>query len=91
MEQTSQRELRAIDPTWTIADLMARLAKALVGDGPAISLSSIPIDQVPSRVALVVSTSGSTGSAKEVALSAGAILASAKATNNYLKAQPGQV
>ena len=91
MEQTSQREIRAIDPTWTLADLMARLAKALVGDGSAISLSSISADQVPSRVALVVSTSGSTGSAKEVALSAGAILASAKATNNYLKAQPGQV
>ncbi|MEY2709957.1 MAG: hypothetical protein RL031_830, partial [Actinomycetota bacterium] len=26
MEQTSQREIRAIDPTWDLAELMARLA-----------------------------------------------------------------
>ena len=91
MDQTSQREIRAIDPTWTIADLMARLAKALDGDGPAIALSSIASSHVPSEIALVVSTSGSTASAKEVGLSAGAILASAKSTNNYLGAKPKDV
>jgi O-succinylbenzoic acid--CoA ligase len=91
MDQTSQREIRAIDPTWTIADLMARLAKALGGDGPAIALSSITSSHVPSEIALVVSTSGSTANAKEVALSAGAILTSAKSTNNYLGAKPGDV
>jgi len=91
MEQTSQREIRAIDPTWSLAEIMARLAKALVGDGPAISLTSIASTHVPSRIALVVSTSGSTASAKEVGLSAGAILASAKSTNTYLNASSGQV
>jgi O-succinylbenzoic acid--CoA ligase len=70
---------------------MARLAKALIGDGPAISLSPIATSHVPSRIALVVSTSGSTGDAKEVGLSAGAILTSAKSTNAYLNASPGQV
>jgi len=91
MEQTSQRDIRAIDPTWTLAEIITRLAKALAGDGPAIALSSIASSHGPSEIALVVSTSGSTGSAKEVGLSTDAILASAKATNKYLGAAPGQI
>jgi o-succinylbenzoate---CoA ligase len=91
MDQTSQREIRAIDPTWTIAEIVARLAKALDGDGPAIGLSSITSSHVPSEIALVVSTSGSSGNAKEVGLSADAILTSAKSTNAYFGAKPGQV
>jgi len=91
MEQTSQREIRAIDPTWTLAEIITRLAKALAGDGPAIALSSIASSHVPSEIALIVSTSGSTGSAKEVGLSTNAILTSAKATNKYLGAMPGQI
>ena len=29
MEQTSQRELRTVDPTWTLAELMAHLTHAI--------------------------------------------------------------
>jgi O-succinylbenzoic acid--CoA ligase len=90
MEQTSQREIRAIDPTWTIADITARLAKSFAGDGPAISLGPISVEVVPSQIAIVVSTSGSTGDAKEVGLSAAALLASAKATNKFFGASKGQ-
>ena len=90
MEQTSQREIRAIDPTWTIADITARLAKAFAGDGPAITLGPISGKTVPSEISLVVSTSGSTGDAKEVGLSAAALLASAKATNEFFGASTGQ-
>ena len=74
MEQTSQREIRAIDPTWDLAELMARLAKALIGDGSALALGSVSVAAAPDRVALVVNTSGSTGVAKEVGLSASALL-----------------
>ena len=91
MEKTSQRDIRAIDPTWTLAEIITRLAKALAGDGPAIALSSISSNRVSSEIALVVSTSGSTSIAKEVGLSPDAILASAKATNKYLGAVPGQI
>jgi O-succinylbenzoic acid--CoA ligase len=70
---------------------MARLAKALDGDGQAIALSSIGSSHVPSEITLVVSTSGTSGSAKEVGLSTNAILASAKSTNAYFGAKPGQV
>lgn len=90
MEQTSQREIRAIDPTWTIAEITARLAKALAGDGPAITLGLISAKTVPSEISLVVSTSGSTGDAKEVGLSAEALIASAKATNKFFGASTGQ-
>jgi O-succinylbenzoic acid--CoA ligase len=90
MEQTSQREIRAIDPTWSIAEISARLAKTLAGEGPAITLGSISVERVPSEIAVVVSTSGSTGDAKEVGLSAGAIFASAKATNKFFGASKGQ-
>ena len=90
MEQTSQREIRAIDPTWTIAEISARLAKALAGEGPAITLGPISVERVPAEIAVVATTSGSTGDAKEVGLSAGAIFASAKATNKFFGASKGQ-
>jgi O-succinylbenzoic acid--CoA ligase len=90
MEQTSQREIRAIDPTWTIADITARLAKALAGEGQAITLGPISTKTVPSEISLVVSTSGSTGDAKEVGLSAAALVASARATNKFFGASAGQ-
>ena len=91
MEQTSQREIRAIDPTWSLAELMARLAKALVSDGPAIALGSVSVEKAPQRVALIVNTSGSTGAAKEVGLSASALLESAKSANKFVGAKPGQI
>lgn len=91
MEQTSQREIRAIDPTWSLAELMARLAKALVSDGPAIALGPVTVEKAPPRVALIVNTSGSTGQAKEVGLSASALLESAKSANKFLGAKPGQI
>jgi O-succinylbenzoic acid--CoA ligase len=91
MEQTSQREIRAIDPTWDLAELMARLAKALASDGPAISLGPVSVETAPARVALIVNTSGSTGIAKEVGLSASALLESAKSANKFVGAKPGQI
>ena len=90
MEQTSQRKIRAIDPTWTIAEITARLAEALAGDAPAITLGPISVETVPHEIAIVVSTSGSTGEAKEVGLSAQALFASAKATNKFFGASKGQ-
>jgi len=89
MEQRSQREVRTVDPTWNLSELMARIAKALVSDGPALSLSPIASESVSARTALVVSTTGSSGAAKEIGLSASALLASARASNKFLGAQAG--
>jgi O-succinylbenzoic acid--CoA ligase len=68
---------------------MARIAKALVSDGPALSLIESSMETVPARTALVVTTTGSSGVAKEIQLSAGALLASAKASNKFLDADFG--
>jgi O-succinylbenzoic acid--CoA ligase len=68
---------------------MARIAKALVSDGPALSLIQSSMETVPARTALVVTTTGSSGVAKEIQLSAGALLASAKASNKFLSAEFG--
>jgi len=89
MEQRSQREVRPVDPEWNLSEIMARLAKALVSDGPALSLTPIAAESVSPRTALVVSTTGSSGVAKEIELSATALLASAKSSNKYLGAEPG--
>lgn len=90
MEQRShQREVRQVDPAWSVSELMARIAKALVSDGPALALTPISQSSLPSRIALVVTTTGSSGVAKEVALSGSALLASAKASNKYLGAEFG--
>lgn len=89
MEQRSQREVRSVDPMWSLSELMARIAKALVSDGPALSLSPTSTATVSSRTALLVSTTGSSGSAKEIGLSASALLSSARASNKFLSAEFG--
>lgn len=89
MEQNAQRELRTVSPGWTVSELMARIAKALVSDGPALAFSPTSHTYVPSRVSLVLATTGSSGLVKEVGLSASALLTSARAANNYLAADFG--
>lgn len=90
MENSSQRALLTLAES-PIPEVMVNLAAALVGTGPALSFGPVNQSHVPSAVALVVETSGSTGGPKEVGISAKAILASAKASNEYLGAKFGQV
>ena len=90
MEQRShEREVRTVDPAWNLSELMARIAKALVSDGPALSLTAIDAQTVPSKTALVVTTTGSSGIPKQIGLSASALLTSAKASNKFLGAEFG--
>jgi O-succinylbenzoic acid--CoA ligase len=89
MEQNAQRELRSANPDWTVSELMARIAKALVSDGPALAFGKVNSSHVPANISLVVATTGSSGVSKEVGLSAGAILSSAKASNKYIGAEFG--
>jgi len=73
--------------------VLAALRHAISGDGPAIlphpgSPSGLPAE-VEKKVAVVIETSGSTGSPKRVALSADALLAAVAATDSALGG-PGQ-
>ena len=89
MEQNAQRELRSANPEWTVSESMARIAKALVSDGPALAFGHTNLTQVPARISAVVSTTGSSGSSKEVGLTASALLSSARASNKALGAEFG--
>jgi O-succinylbenzoic acid--CoA ligase len=90
MDTKSQREVRLIDGAWSITQIMASLAKALVSDGPALGFGAVSSQVVEGKVAVLVSSTGSTGANKEYFLSAGALLASAKAANKYLAASAGE-
>jgi O-succinylbenzoic acid--CoA ligase len=72
---------------------MKVLDQALNSDGPAITIvdPELPAPELnaPSGIALVVSTSGSTGRPRNVALSADALHASARATHEFLGANDG--
>ena len=92
--QSSLREVVIFAPN-QLAEITTALKSALFDAGPPLLVleeAARPTDppQVPSEVALVVATSGSTGSAKFVLHSASTLLASARATHAYLGAQPGE-
>lgn len=89
MEFTSQREVRLVDPSWSLAELMSHLTQSLENSAPALALTKCSATSVSSDIALIVATSGSTGEAKEVGLTAQALRASAKASNKFLGATSG--
>jgi o-succinylbenzoate---CoA ligase len=90
MDTKSQRLLSPIDRAWSTTQIMASLAKALAADGPALGFGAVTSTQVEAKVAVLVTSTGSTGANKEISLSAGALLASAKAANKYLNANFGE-
>ncbi len=90
MDTKSQRLLSPIDRAWSTTQIMASLAKALVSDGPALGFGAVTSTQVEAKTAVLVTSTGSTGANKEISLSAGALLASAKAANKYLNANFGE-
>lgn len=90
METSSHRELVAL-AEGPIPEVMAALAAALIGTGPALCFGPISQSRVPASVAIVVATSGTTGTSKEVGISARALIASAQAANEYLGSKFGDV
>ena len=90
MEMTSQRDIHRVSPACAIPDLAGEITAALAGTGPALGLGEVRSTGAPSRIALVIGTSGTTGMSKEVAFTASALLASARTSNKFLEAKPGQ-
>ena len=90
MEMKSQRGIHRVSPACTIPDLAAQITAALVGTGPALGIGEVRSTIAPSNIALVIGTSGTTGLSKEVAFTSAALLASARSSNTYLQAKPGQ-
>ncbi len=90
MDTKSQRLVSPIDGAWSTTQIMASLAKALVSDGPALGFGAVTSTEVEAKTAVLVTSTGSTGANKEISLSAGALLASAKASNKFLNANFGE-
>ena len=90
MDTKSQRIVSPIDGAWSTTQIMASLAKALVSDGPALGFGAVASAEVEAKTAVLVTSTGSTGANKEISLSAGALLASAKASNKFLNANYGE-
>ena len=90
MDTKSQRIVSPIDGAWSTTQIMASLAKALVSDGPALGFGAVTSTEVEAKTAVLVTSTGSTGANKEISLSAGALLASAKASNKFLNANYGE-
>jgi O-succinylbenzoic acid--CoA ligase len=84
------RSVISVDPALAIGDVMNLVAKALSHQGPALNFTDKTIESVTGEIAFIVGTTGSTGVRKSVALSAAAVLESARASLDYLQARPGQ-
>ena len=90
MDNSSQRKILRVSPTCEISQLAGEITSALVGDGPTLGFGEISSEFAPHYAAVVIGTSGSSGSPKEVALTATAIISSARASNKFLNAKPGE-
>ena len=90
MDLKVSRKLLPIDTSWSTPQLLDALLLALRGEGPALSTSKTNFAEVDSNVALVVTTSGSTGNPKSVAHSATSLLTGARASHKFIGAKSGQ-
>jgi O-succinylbenzoic acid--CoA ligase len=89
MSEMLSRELITVLPEWELPQVTQTLQAALAGIGPALAFAPTSTTRVSEEVAVVIPTSGSTGTAKEVAYTADALRASARSAHAYLGAQSG--
>jgi O-succinylbenzoic acid--CoA ligase len=92
MDLNAKRGVKHVTAEWQLPQILDSLAKALNGSGPALRFAAEHnpyLTSVPESVALIVATSGTTGKAKEIGLTARALLASARTSADYLGAAPG--
>ena len=89
MDNSSQRKILRVSPACEIPQLAGEITSALVGDGPTLGFGEITSEHAAHYAAVVIGTSGSSGIAKEVSLTATALISSARASNKFIKAKPG--
>jgi len=90
MDNSSQRKILRVSPACEIPQLAGEITAALVGDGPTLGFGDITSESAAHYAAVVIGTSGSSGSPKEVALTATALISSARASNKFINAKPGE-
>jgi O-succinylbenzoic acid--CoA ligase len=90
MDTSSQRKILRVSPACEISQIAREITAALVGDGPTLGFGEISSEYAPSYAAVAIGTSGTSGTSKEILLSATALITSARASNNFIGARPGQ-
>ena len=90
MDTSSQRKILRVSPACEISQIAREITAALVGDGPTLGFGEISSELAPSYAAVAIGTSGTTGTSKEVLLTSTALISSARASNTFIGAKPGQ-
>ena len=89
MDNSSQRKILRVSPACELPQLARDITAALAGNGPTLGFGEVASQFAPAQAAVVIGTSGTTGSPKEIFLSAYALLSSARASNKCIGAKPG--
>jgi O-succinylbenzoic acid--CoA ligase len=89
MDNSSQRKILWVSPACETPQLARDITAALAGVGPTLGFGQTASEFANPQAAVVIGTSGTTGTPKEVSLSARALLASARASNKFIGAKPG--
>ena len=90
MDTSSQRKILRVSPACEISQIAREITAALVGDGPTLGFGEISSESAPSYAAVAIGTSGTTGTSKEVLLTSTALISSARASNKFIGAKPGE-
>jgi len=89
MDNSSQRKILRVSPACEIPQLARDITAALAGNGPTLGFGEVISDIAPVQAAVLIGTSGSTGAPKEIFLSSHALVSSARASNAFIGAKPG--
>lgn len=89
MDNSSQRKILRVSPACELPQLARDITAALAGNGPTLGFGEVASDVAPAQAAVVIGTSGSTGTPKEIFLSSHALVSSARDSNAFIGAKPG--
>jgi len=89
MDISSQRKILRVSPACETPQLARDITAALAGNGPTLGFGEVNSEFGPMQAAVVIGTSGTTGTPKEIFLSSHALVASARASNAFLGAKAG--
>lgn len=89
MDNSSQRKILRVSPACELPQLARDITAALAGNGPTLGFGEVGSESAPAQAAVVIGTSGTTGTPKEIFLTSHALISSARASNTFIGAKPG--
>jgi O-succinylbenzoic acid--CoA ligase len=89
MDNSSQRKILRVSPACETPLLARDITAALAGNGPTLGFGEVNSEFGPTQAAVIIGTSGTTGAPKEIFLSSHALVSSARASNSFVGAKPG--